>query len=73
MSLRSNDNLFDEPLVPGKRKRGLPKQYSNRLRTPSSLAWEYQEQAQEYTVNLYGKKLGYSVRHCRVLRCLVED
>ena len=53
--LRSNNNLFDEPHVPGKRKRGRPRKYGNRLGTPSSLAWEYKEQAQEYTVNLYGK------------------
>ena len=53
--LRSNNNLFDEPPVPEKRKRGRPRKYGNRLGTPSSLAWEYKEQAQEYTVNLYGK------------------
>ncbi|HHD56776.1 MAG TPA: transposase [Desulfobulbaceae bacterium] len=53
--LRSNNNLFDEPLVPRERKRGRPRKYGNRLGTPSSLAGEYKEQAQEYTVNLYGK------------------
>jgi len=53
--LRSNNNLFDEPHVPGKKKRGRPRKYGNRLGTSSSLAWEYKEQAQEYTVNLYGK------------------
>ena len=53
--LRSNSTLFDEPPVPGKRKRGRPRKYGNRLGSSSSLACEYKEQAQEYTVNLYGK------------------
>ena len=53
--LRSNNNLFDEPPVPGKRKRGRPRKYGNKLGTPSSLAWKYKGREQEYTVNLYGK------------------
>jgi hypothetical protein len=53
--LRSNNNLFDEPAVPGIGERGRPRKYGNRLGTPSSLAWECKGQAQEYTVNLYGK------------------
>jgi len=53
--LRSNNNLFDEPQVPRERKRGRPRKYGNRLGTPSALAGEYKEQAQDYTVNLYGK------------------
>ena len=53
--LRSNNNLFNEPPVPTKRKRGRPRKYGNRLGTPSSLAWKYKEREQEYTVNLYGK------------------
>jgi len=54
--LRSNNNLFAEPPVPGKRKRGRPRKYGNRLGTPSSLAQKYKGQEQEYTVNLYGKE-----------------
>jgi hypothetical protein len=54
--LRSNNNLFDEPPVPVDRKRGRPKTYGNKLGTPSSLAWQYKERGQEYTVNLYGKE-----------------
>lgn len=53
--LRSNSTLFDEPPVPGKRKRGRSRKYGNRLGTPSSLSWEYRRREQEYTVNLYGK------------------
>ncbi len=53
--LRSNNNLFNEPPVPKKRKRGRPRKYGNRLGTPSSLAWKYKGREQEYTVNLYGK------------------
>ena len=54
--LRTNNNLFDEPVLPMKRKQGRPRKYGDRLGTASSLAWKYKEQAQEYTVNLYGKK-----------------
>ena len=53
--LRSNNNLFDEPPVPGKKKRGRPRKYGNKLGTPSSLAQKYKEREREYTVNLYGK------------------
>ncbi len=53
--LRSNNNLFDEPPTPGKKKRGRPRKYANKLGTASSLAREYKGREQEYTVNLYGK------------------
>ncbi len=53
--LRSNNNLFDEPPVPGKSKRGRPRKYGHKLGSAASLACEYREQAQEYSVNLYGK------------------
>ncbi len=53
--LRSNNNLFDEPPVPGKKKRGRPRKYGNKLGTPSSLARKFKGREQEYTVNLYGK------------------
>jgi len=53
--LRTNNNLFDEPLVPIKRKQGRPRKYGGKLGTASSLAWMYKEQTQEYTVSLYGK------------------
>ncbi len=53
--LRSNNNLFDEPSIPDKIKRGRPRKYGHRLGTAASLACEYREQAQEYNVNLYGK------------------
>ncbi|GBE12010.1 transposase DDE domain protein [bacterium BMS3Abin13] len=53
--LRTNNNLFDEPLVPMKRRPGRPRKYGDKLGTASSLVRKYKEQAQEYTVNLYGK------------------
>jgi hypothetical protein len=53
--LRTNNNLFDEPLVPITRKQGRPRKYGDKLGTAASLAWKHKEQAQEYTVNLYGK------------------
>ena len=53
--LRTNNNLFGEPVSPMKRKQGRPRKYGAKLGTASSLAWQYKEQAQEYTVNLYGK------------------
>jgi len=53
--LRTNNNLFDEPVLPMKRKQGRPRKYGAKLGTASSLAWKYKEQAQGYTVNLYGK------------------
>ncbi len=53
--LRTNNNLFDEPRVPIERRQGRPRKYGDKLGTASSLARKYKEQAQEYTVNLYGK------------------
>ena len=53
--LRTNNNLFDESVLPMKKKSGRPRKYGSKLGTASSLAWKYKEQAQEYTVNLYGK------------------
>ena len=53
--LRSNNNLFDQPEIPIKGKRGRPRTYGNKLGTASTLAGMYRDQAQEYTVNLYGR------------------
>jgi len=53
--LRSNNTLFNEPSVLGKRKRGRPRKYGDRLGTPSSLAPKYKGREQEYRVNLYGR------------------
>ena len=53
--LRSNNNVFDEPPVPGKKKRGRPGKYGNKLGTASSPARKFKEREQDYTVNLYGK------------------
>ena len=54
--LRSNNNLFDNPPVPKNIKRGRPSKYGNKLGTASSLAGTFMENAQEHTVNLYGKE-----------------
>lgn len=54
--LRSNNNLFDEPVVTTKRKQGRPRKYGNKLGKTSSLACPYRELGQEYRVNLYGKE-----------------
>ena len=54
--LRSNNNLFDKPQVPIKRRKGRPKTYGNKLGTASTIALAHKEQAREYTVNLYGRK-----------------
>jgi hypothetical protein len=54
--LRSNNTLYDRPTVsiakPGK---GRPKTYGDKLGSTSSVASERRGQAQEYTVNLYGR------------------
>lgn len=54
--LRSNNNLFDELLVPLKKGKGRPVKYGGKLGTATSLACTYRKQALEYTVNLYGKE-----------------
>jgi hypothetical protein len=54
--LRSNNNLFDQPKIVAKRKRGRPRTYGDHLGTTSSHAVAQQEQAQEYKVNLYGRE-----------------
>lgn len=54
--LRSNNNLFDQPKVAAKRKQGRPRTYGDHLGITSSLAAAQREQAQEYKVNLYGRK-----------------
>ena len=41
--LRSNNNLFDEPPVQIKGKRGRPRKYGDKLGTPSSLACSYRK------------------------------
>lgn len=74
--LRSNNNLFDEPVAPTKRKQGRPRKYGNKLGTTSSLACTYREQAQLYIVNLYGKErniLAYDrVVMLKSLKCRVR-
>lgn len=74
--LRTNNNLFGEPVLPMKRKQGRPRKYGDQLGTASSLAWQYKEQAREYTVNLYGKNrtvLAYDrVVMLKSLKCRVR-
>ncbi len=74
--LRSNNNLFEQPKVIVKRKQGRPKTYGDKLGTTSSLAVTQREQAQEYTVNLYGRKrmvLAYDrVVMLKTLKCPVR-
>jgi hypothetical protein len=53
--LRSNNNLFDLPAPSTGKGAGRPRKYGNQLGTTSSLALINREQAQEMTVNLYGK------------------
>jgi hypothetical protein len=53
--LRSNNNLFDLPKVLAKRGKGRPRTYGDKLGNASSLALAHRDQAQEYTVNLYGR------------------
>jgi len=74
--LRSNNNLFDQPNMVIKRKQGRPRTYGDKLGTTSSLAMAQREQAQEYTVNLYGRErtvLAYDrVVMLKTLRCPVR-
>jgi hypothetical protein len=53
--LRSNNNLFDLPEAPTGKGAGRPRKYGDRLGSTSTLAVMKREQAQEYTVNLYGR------------------
>jgi hypothetical protein len=54
--LRANNNLFDiKPKMEIKRKPGRPRIYGDKLGTPSELAGENRDLAQEYQVNLYGR------------------
>jgi hypothetical protein len=54
--LRSNNNLFAaQPKMERKRKPGRPRIYGDKLGSTSDLAGESRDQAQEYTVNLYGR------------------
>lgn len=54
--LRANSNLFDiKPKVEIKRKPGRPRIYGDKIGTPSELAGEKRDLAQEYQVNLYGR------------------
>jgi len=54
--LRSNNNLFELLVENGKRKRGRPRIYGNKLGTTASLANVQREQAREVEVNLYGRQ-----------------
>lgn len=53
--LRCNSNLFDLPEPIQEKKRGRPKKYGGLLGKVSELAVQYQDQAQSYQVDLYGR------------------
>jgi hypothetical protein len=52
--LRSNNNLYCQPVVPIKPGKGRPRTYGDKLGTASAVAFLKKDRAQEYTVNLYG-------------------
>lgn len=55
--MRSNNVLYDFPegLDEGKRKKGRPRKYGNRLGSVEECAARYKDNASEYKVDLYGK------------------
>lgn len=53
--LRSNNNLYDLPQHPTKKKKGRPRKYGTFIGNASTLAFQYRNQAQKYNVDLYGR------------------
>jgi hypothetical protein len=53
--LRCNININELPQPSPQKKRGRPRKYGNFLGNTSDLAAKYRNQAQAYTVNLYGR------------------
>ena len=54
--LRANNNLYGMPNCPPLKRVGRPTKYGRHLGTTTSLAGANKDQAQELTVNLYGRK-----------------
>ncbi len=52
--LRSNNNVFDLPVVHTQKGAGRPRKYGKKLGNAASLAVEYKDLAKSYDVNLYG-------------------
>ena len=75
--MRKNNTLYDFPLKPGgKRGKGRPPKYGDRLGSVDDCAVKWKEKAQTYTVFLYGKEReiqAYSqVVMLKTLRCPVR-
>jgi hypothetical protein len=75
--MRKNNTLYDFPLKPGgKRGKGRPPKYGDRLGSVDDCAVKWKEKAQTYTVFLYGKEReiqAYSqVVMVKTLRCPVR-
>jgi len=74
--LRSNNNLYDLPEKPARKGPGRPRTYGHKLGNSAMLAQEYQNQTQQYTVNLYGKNrtaLAYDrIVMLKTLKCPVR-
>ena len=54
--LRTNNNLYAMPVSDSKPKRGRPRKYGKLMGTVSDCAVSFRELADDYQVNLYGKK-----------------
>lgn len=74
--LRSNASLYDVPTPRRKGQRGAPRKYGRKLGCASSLAASIREQAQTYSVDLYGKQrevLAYETMvMLKTLKCAVR-
>lgn len=74
--LRANNNLFDLPGPRRKKGAGRPRKYGKQLGNASSLAVGFKALANEYLVNLYGRKRTVLACDCvvmlKTLKCPVK-